>query len=152
MGFSYDWIQRPVQCFNPAKNWQLGWYSDQAITVNPFLPQGFEGTLVGITDYTFGQTPGEYVVLKIPGKNGMDMFVGYNRRKLFNRGTQQGIDKILIVEQGKGYSESNKLRQLSPSQRYTVDNYLGSGLRLVIWFKETITVDKATVVIRTVKD
>jgi hypothetical protein len=125
-------MERPVQCFNPAKNWQLGWYSTQSVEIDPLSVGNFVGTLVGIDD--FDDTPSsQYVVLKI--ENGhTDLFVGYNRRKGINRGTQQGIDKVLIVEQGEGYSTSVKLAQLSVGETYTVANYQGLGDDLSITF------------------
>ncbi len=125
-------MERPIQCFNPAKNWQLGWYSSQAVEIDLLSQGDFVGTLVGVDD--FEDTPSSrYVVLKI--ENGdTDLYVGYNRRKGINRGTQQAIDKVLIVEQGDDYSPSMKLGQLSVGGIFTVVDYRGSGNKLSITF------------------
>jgi hypothetical protein len=147
-GYSFPWMERPVQCFNPAKNWQLGWYSTQSIEIDPLSEDGgFVGTLVGVDD--FDDTPSSrYVVLKI--ENGYtDLFVGYNRRKGINRGTQQGINKVLIVEQGEGYGPSLKLAQLSVGGVYTVVNYRGLGSDLSITFTSvSADLDEAHVDVR----
>eukprot|EP00536_Pseudo-nitzschia_multiseries_P016358 jgi/Psemu1/313075/fgenesh1_kg.1087_\ len=37
MGFSYDVDDAPLMCFNPAKNYQLGWYKEQQDFVNPLI-------------------------------------------------------------------------------------------------------------------
>ena len=39
-------------CYNPQKNYQLGWYQDQEATMNPLDGQGKrEYILNGVTDY-----------------------------------------------------------------------------------------------------
>lgn len=43
-------------------------------------------------------------------------------------------DKIVIVEQGKGFRESTQLAQLSAGQEFNVAQYLGSDFNLVIRF------------------
>lgn len=131
-GYSYTWMGRPVQCFNPAKSWQLGWYSSQTLELDPLTDGPFAGTLVGVSDFE-DVTSTRYVVLKIESGD-RDLYVGYNRRKGINRGTQQGIDKILVVEQGEGYSQSYKLRQLSLGETFTVSNFRSTDQNLVIRF------------------
>jgi hypothetical protein len=40
-----------AMCFNPAKNWQLGWYKSRLKNVNLITQGAFSGTLIGIDDY-----------------------------------------------------------------------------------------------------
>jgi len=53
MGFSYNLDDTPLMCFNPAKNVQLGWYSDSVIEISRTAltsePQTF--LLNGVADY-----------------------------------------------------------------------------------------------------
>mmetsp|Transcript_59060 Transcript_59060/g.144516 ORF Transcript_59060/g.144516 Transcript_59060/m.144516 type:complete len:528 (-) Transcript_59060:145-1728(-) len=152
MGYSYDMMQRPVQCFNPAKSFQLGWYKDEAITINAFLPQGFRGTLKGVVDYKFGDTPAEYVVIRIPDVGGNDLYVGYNRKKSINRQTQAAQDKIVLVRQNEGYAQSYRVADIGITKTYSQPNYYGSGLTLcVTYVSRSKFFDKAEVDIRTVE-
>jgi hypothetical protein len=153
MGFSFDLIESPAQCFNPAKSWQLGWYEQETITVNPFLPQGFQGTLKGITDFKFGETPNEYVIIKIPDTNGEDLYVGYNRKKSINRETQAQPDKILVVRSGEGYAQSDRVANIGLNDSYTQSNYFNSGKQLCVVFKDrSLFFDKATIEIRVIEE
>ena len=36
------------RCFNAAKSWQLGWYSDQSKRINPFLDAPYSSIMTGI--------------------------------------------------------------------------------------------------------
>jgi hypothetical protein len=152
MGYSYNMKQAPVQCFNPAKSFQLGWYQSEAITVNPFLPQGFRGILKGVTDYSFGETAGEYVVIRIPDTGGNDLYVGYNRQKSINRQTQAAQDKIVIVRQNEGYATSDRVSEIGLQTVYSQPNYYDSGVTLCVSYVErSLFFDKAEVDIRTVE-
>jgi hypothetical protein len=118
-------------CFNPAKSWQLGWYEAQQISWNPLTQGELLGTLVGVDD--FGLSSTNLVVVQI--ENGVkDLFIGYNRAKGVNWDTRMSEDKIVIVEQGKGFRESTQLAQLSAGQEFNVAQYLGSDFNLVIRF------------------
>ena len=37
MGYSYPDYQEPLMCFNPAKSYQLGWYTNQQQSINPLV-------------------------------------------------------------------------------------------------------------------
>lgn len=118
-------------CFNPAKSWQLGWYEAQQISWNPLTQGELLGTLVGVDD--FGLSSTNLVVVQI--ENGVkDLYIGYNRAKGVNWDTRMSEDKIVIVEQGKGFRESTQLAQLSAGQEFNVAQYLGSDFNLVIRF------------------
>jgi len=98
MGFSYFEDDTPKMCFNPAKNWQLGWYDDKNIEINArFGELSNEPTsylLNGFIDYG-DDTSDRYIVLKID-----DFYIGYNRatEDSFNEGTVEAPDKVTVVQ------------------------------------------------------
>ena len=90
-------------CYNAAKNWQIGWYNDRKITVDPTtLSKGWEATytMVGIADYL--NNPSSHpVVIKVETGQGNDYFVGFNRAIGVNSQNDEGDDVgefILSVE------------------------------------------------------
>ena len=93
MGFSFKQDDAPKMCFNPAKNWQLEWYLDKQIEVNPDVLSVDNPTtykLSGIVDY---QDSPNFVVLKIG-----EFYVGYNMAKEFNIGTEEGANMVVVNE------------------------------------------------------
>jgi hypothetical protein len=93
MGYSYSASDLPVMCFNSAKNWQLGWYSDKHITVSEF----WSGKIYGISDYDNDST--SVVLIKIPANvNGGsdDYYVSFNAASGINSGTLEGPNQVLI--------------------------------------------------------
>jgi hypothetical protein len=47
MGYSYS-EDSTKMCFNPAKSWQLGWYSDKRIELDMKARGPFSGELIGL--------------------------------------------------------------------------------------------------------
>jgi len=93
MGFSFRFDDTPLMCFNPAKNWQLGWYSDKHVDVNPdelFNDSPTNYTLNGVVDYEDGVGD---VVLKIG-----NFYLGYNKAADFNFGTEEARNRIVVNE------------------------------------------------------
>jgi len=66
MGYSYSQSDTPVMCFNAAKSYQLGWYSDKVLEVNPLTSPFSQITLGSIVDYGTTSNP---VVMKINNPN-----------------------------------------------------------------------------------
>ena len=53
-----------AMCFNAAKSWQLSWYNDNKLAIDPRQQRTWMGTMVGVAD--FGNNPNQYpVVIKI---------------------------------------------------------------------------------------
>jgi len=90
-------------CFNNAKMWQLGWYSDRQFE--------FSGTsttveLVGISQYTSAGS-GQQIVVRIPGGlasvlSGSDFYIGFNRKTGMNSGTVEGGNQVTIQTKPAG--------------------------------------------------
>lgn len=130
MGYSYSADEGPVMCFNNAKNWQLGWYSDKHATASP-LTTSWTGDLVGISDYLAAGS--NTVVLKVVG-GADDYYVGYNRRSGINSGTVEGGNQVTIQmrQQGTGYAASTLVAKLSSGDEYKIVNFGGTNRDVII--------------------
>ena len=123
----------PQMCFNNAKNWELGWYSDRQTVVDVLAGADgpFNGTLVGISDYLTA-TSEEYVTLKI--ENGdEDLFIGFNKKAGINNDTQEAENLVTIQSKGEGYVMSSLVAKLDVGDSYEVGDYLGTGDKLAIY-------------------
>ena len=90
-------VDGPLKCFNPSKNWLLGWYNDKAIAIG--LGESWTGRLVSFVDYELADPSNDEVVLL---RLGGFLFVQYNRAKDFNAGTSLHRDKVVAVEGAGG--------------------------------------------------
>lgn len=136
MGFSYNMDDGPIMCFNPAKNYQLGWYKGQQTVVNPLIWsntdfQDYE--LNGVNDFQFGVNGFErkFIVLLLKQQNVEgDYYVGFNRKAGVNSGTKEDENCITIVKKDKDpftYDQSWKVSKLSkPGDAYTIESFDGS--------------------------
>lgn len=110
MGYSYNYDDIPSMCFNSAKNYQLGWYPDQMLSIDPLaLPGGSQQfTLNGVVDY--GDSDG-YVTIRLEyqgdQEDGIDYYIGFNRQTGFNHQTQTGGNTVQIVEKENSYARSD---------------------------------------------
>lgn len=87
----------PSVCFNPAKNWQLGWYSDNHLTIENGGTTSYIGPMDGIT-----VNPASAVnpqVVKLNTASAVDYYVGFNRATSFNNPVE-GRDQVVVVKQG----------------------------------------------------
>ena len=111
MGYSYNYDDIPSMCFNSAKNYQLGWYPDQMLSIDPLaLPGGSQQfTLNGVVDY--GDSDG-YVTIRLEyqgdQEDGIDYYIGFNRQTGFNHQTQTGGNTVQIVEKENSYARSDR--------------------------------------------
>jgi hypothetical protein len=108
MGFSYNSDDFPIMCFNPAKNWQLGWYESKQISINPetdllgVIGEKTEFILNGIDDYDYADIndcDNKYVVMKIENPtSSYDYYIGYNKRSGINSQTQESANQVTITQ------------------------------------------------------
>merc|ERR1719343_558720 len=66
MGYSYSYDNWPQMCFNGAKSFIMGWYSDGHVTVNSQFTS-FSGKLIGIDDYDQGNLGENKMIIKLEG-------------------------------------------------------------------------------------
>lgn len=132
-----------LRCYNPAKSWQLGWYSEHSRRINPLLDAPFETTLTGITmEFETDDDKSKKTLLHIPNGD-KDLYIGYNLANRFNSDTVEGQNKVLIDEQEfGGHNDSNLLAKLGMNDSYTIQNYQGSGKNLVVTVTDKISKGK----------
>ncbi|KAL3790131.1 LOW QUALITY PROTEIN: hypothetical protein ACHAW5_000829 [Stephanodiscus triporus] len=123
-------------CYNPAKNWQIGWYNDRKKMLTPPSQASWETmeTIVGIADYQKNNMfP---VVLKLETGTSNDYFVGFNRAAGINEDNKEADNQLTIVQSGKNgdsFSQSWLKATLKVSDQYTLENFGGvSGTNIVI--------------------
>jgi hypothetical protein len=89
----------PRMCFNAAKSWHFGWYSNRHVDIDQSLnnpSEGyFHGLFIGIDDYLNTQTSSNYNVV---GKVG-SFYIMYNRKKGINSQVQGDADRVTVIEQ-----------------------------------------------------
>ena len=146
MGFSYNVDNGPIQCFNPAKSFQLGWYTKQILSINPLDYIGEPQTFIlnGVADYQKDGSNGDALVslrLELEGlEGGVDYYVGYNRQVGCNIGTEQVPNLVTITEkenkitnfdnrlfEGRnGYGLTRRISALGEGQSLTLADYSGT--------------------------
>mmetsp|Transcript_20344 Transcript_20344/g.30258 ORF Transcript_20344/g.30258 Transcript_20344/m.30258 type:complete len:824 (-) Transcript_20344:193-2664(-) len=135
MGFSYTENDGPLMCFNAAKSWQLGWYSDtdQAITLSLDGDRSYVGRLSGVVHYNDGNNPNSSsnpILIKLNREKRLtDFFITFNAKTGPNSGTMEGANEVLIVksgDEGKGYYESELVAKLGVGDIYHFSRFDGS--------------------------
>ncbi len=167
MGFSYRSDDGPIQCFNAAKSYQLGWYKEQTLSVNPidFIGNAQNFTLNGIADYRKDGFNGDALVslrLEHDGsQGGIDYYIGYNHKKGCNSGTAQVPNLVTLFEKENpyangtsnsigpdGYGLSRRLAALKEGESMTLENYAGTTSHVTVTVN-SIAGKKASITIAT---
>jgi len=145
MGYGYLSNDFPRMCFNAAKSYQLGWYSDKVLTVNPLTSVWTVLTLGSIVDYPTSLNP---VILKIDNPHStLDYYMTFNSQTGINSETVEGGDMVMLVEQeneGISYAQSWLLAKLSSGDAYTIQSFDETGNGNL-----TISVDSISLMTRT---
>jgi hypothetical protein len=125
MGYSYFNTNGPLMCFNAAQSWQLGWYSEKAVTLNKSNKKSHVGVLGGIADYSDSNN---IVLVKLNTGKSTDYYVNFNRRTGINSGTVEGGNQVTVVKagEGTGYAESELVAKLNAGNIYTIENFDGT--------------------------
>ena len=133
-------------CYNAAKNWQIGWYNDRKVLLNPKSESAITTwsktvTMVGIADYVnIANIP---VVVKLETDTMNDYFIAFNRAMGINADNAEASNKVSIVQTdgGDGESEAQSwLRAtLQVGEQLVISNFGGSGRNCIIKF---VSMDK----------
>jgi len=121
MGFSYRNDDTPKMCFNPAKSWQLGWYAEKQIDIDPSTDLSFEPIslkLNGVVDYE-DDTEDRYIVVKVG-----DFYIGFNRATSFNSGVLEAGNQVTVIEklgQPNTSTMSKLAAKLGIGTKYTIE-------------------------------
>mmetsp|Transcript_26449 Transcript_26449/g.39122 ORF Transcript_26449/g.39122 Transcript_26449/m.39122 type:complete len:577 (+) Transcript_26449:78-1808(+) len=128
MGYSYAEDENPRMCFNAAKSWKLGWYSDRTRTLDKWNANVYSGELAGITANP-GWATGPPMLLKLDVSSGDDFYLSYNNKESFNSGTKAGANEIRIVQDSN--SGSTLQASLKVDQSWTSSKVFGGDSVIV---------------------
>ena len=97
-------------CFNGAKLWQFGWFSNRHKSIDA-SSGGYTGELRSMLDNP--DIDGPPVVIKVDNGD-QDYFIVFNRKSGFNSGTVEAGNQVTVTKAGNGnsYMESNLLAKL----------------------------------------
>ncbi|VEU41107.1 unnamed protein product [Pseudo-nitzschia multistriata] len=116
-------------CYNAAKSYQLGWYSDKTDSIDPLLDGAGavrRFILNGVTDYESGNTDALIVLRLDQSAKKAEYYLGYNRKDGINRDTTQDFDMVNVLRKEDSTTEfgpSNKIASLFPGQKYTIGQF-----------------------------
>lgn len=117
-----------AMCFNAAKSWQLSWYNDNKLAIDPRQQRTWMGTMVGVAD--FGNNPNQYpVVIKIETGTETDQFIAFNRATGINRHNDEADNEVTVVEagtNGEWFSQSFVKATLKSGEVYTIPKWDGA--------------------------
>ena len=110
MGYSYSQDDGPRMCFNGAKLWQFGWFSNRHKSISA-SSGGYTGELRSMLDNP--DIDGPPVIIKVDNGN-EDYFITFNRKAGFNSGTVEAGNQVTVTKAGNGnnYVESNLVAKL----------------------------------------
>jgi len=120
-------------CFNPAKTWHFGWFSNhhQVVTVSS---SSFTGTLVGASNEDIASL-NDKIVIKIvaEGTGNKDLYIMYNGATGANQEVRGSRNQIVITEQASNNGVSSWMAGLSnaPNTQSWSKSW-GSGNTLVV--------------------
>ena len=99
MGFSYSQDETPKMCFNGAKNWQFGWFTPRQRVVS----SNYVGELRSTLEYDplNPNAEGPPMLIKV-ANGGSDFFIAFNRAAIYNAGTKEGQNQVMITQAGNG--------------------------------------------------
>jgi len=135
-------------CYNGAKSWQIGWYNDRKIMLNPKTELASNAnwgtlvTLVGIADYQ--NVPSIPVVLKLETGTDDDYFIAFNRAVGVNADNVEADDEVTVVlagKNGESVSSSDLKATLQVGERYVISKFGGGGRDCPI---KLVSIDKST--------
>jgi len=146
--------ESPRACFNAAKSWWFGWYSDRHVEVTP-TSGSMVLNMLSIDDYLNDHVTSDeqYTVAHIVEANEEDLFVMYNRAEGINSQVLGHRDQVTIIKQNGRYEQSWLEAGISldndvPS-RWISSDWNGSGNDLVIQICDRVdgTPDYARIIV-----
>ena len=135
-------------CFNGSKSWQIGWYNDRKVMLNPKALSANNPswstvvTLVGVADYqNVANIP---VVLKLETDTVNDYFIAFNRASGINADNEEADDEVTIVltgNNGESQAQSYLKATLLVGEQYAIAKFGGGARTCVI---KLVSIDKLT--------
>jgi hypothetical protein len=90
----------PEKCFNGQNNFHFGWFSDRTLQLTN-IKSAVPVTLASFVDYKLLEDSSDVVLIAIDET----YFLQFNRAKRFNRGVEEKVDQVTIVEDTGGGTE-----------------------------------------------
>jgi hypothetical protein len=135
-------------CYNAAKSWQIGWYNDRKVMLNPKTALASNAnwgtivTLVGIADYqNVADIP---VVLKLETGTDNDYFIAFNRAVGINADNVEADNEVTVIstgQNGEAGSQSYLRATLIVGEQYVISNFGGGGRNCPI---KLVSIDKSS--------
>ena len=125
-------------CFNGAKSWQLNWYDDRELELNPLANGGGsqEVTMVGIADYqrTANYNPLPPVITKLRTGTSKDFYLVFNRATGANAQNDEADNLVTLVEANNPMPQTVSSLKWYGGQgsSYVIGNFGNSGDDLII--------------------
>jgi len=123
MGYSYGSSDTPVMCFNAAKSWQLGWYSDRRTTPD-LTSDAATIKLAPINDYE--ETTSDHTVILKLEAGSTDYFLLYNKNEGVNSGTVEYANLVTVATQS-GSGTSSLVGTIGNGGTYKVRRFASVG-------------------------
>jgi hypothetical protein len=151
MGGEWGEVTDGQKCFNAAKTFYSGWFSDYQADITP-VNAAFGGTLVGVNDAGNKEiSTGQYVTVRIKGSGETNLYLMYNRVEGVNKFTEDKYirDKVIVVQQYGHGEYSWVMAVLDQGETYTQSNWAdsGSALKIEVCYMTDGTPDIAQVAI-----
>lgn len=126
-------LQKCVLTAQRAGNW------DGMPLITPLLSpsEGWQGTMIGLSESGMSlgaNSLGYAVVLKIECHSQDDYDANFNRKTGCNKGAKEGADRVLITKRkrGTGYAVSTLVAKLSVGDSYTVNDFGGKRMTVLL--------------------
>jgi hypothetical protein len=133
MGASYAKTTSPQMCFNAQNHWKLAWYRKRAIEIDPSVSQTLR--IAPFVHFDKIAQASVYVLVKVK-----DLYFQVNQSEEFNRGTAQMKNQLVVVQENNGKTDLLAGLDLT-SQSYAIENFKGSGSRLVLQVCDVVEAD-----------
>jgi hypothetical protein len=129
-------------CFNGAKTWQLGWFSNYHVDLDPTFSIDWTGDLIGFAEKS-SASPTDVMIVRIRSSISQDTYIHFNRQIGFNAEARlsNGGDKVLIATRASypDFSTSNLTAILGNSDVHMIPNFHGSSNALIISISSIVT-------------
>jgi hypothetical protein len=129
-------------CYNAAKSWYLGWFSEFHDEFNPLETNSKLFKLVGLSDYNEALSsadPSAYtIVLRIETFEAESLYLTYNRQKGVNINVKEFQDEVTVVK-ANGSKQSWAEAGLAPGQKFSTAIVDKSGRSIEVVMCERVS-------------
>ncbi|CAJ1954136.1 unnamed protein product [Cylindrotheca closterium] len=125
MGRNRQMSEAPRMCFNAAKSFELGWYSDKSVSLNPTHSSFRDDQVIAISNIVDYRSTRDLVLVEIVQPSVQINYVfGFNAAKGFNAGVMNGQNQVIVYERAAEIGNASKrIADLSSGQAVTISNF-----------------------------